>query len=172
MDLPEGLEESLSSSSFSNGRVDVVTDTMNQFKIVEEGDDGSGVQVTCFSEVSDDATLHFQIIRLQKQIYAWIGCSSAKFGNLYAAAPARPLLHSLCHVQSNTVAVSSLTGGTSDNTGSGIARRLVLKTGLNVVLACNIPKNSPMLEAAAEKKLMQKLISLGYPKPRPRGSSS
>ncbi|XP_009622573.1 uncharacterized protein LOC107774634 isoform X2 [Nicotiana tabacum] len=163
MDLPEGLEESLSSSSFSNGRVDVVTDTMNQFKIVEEGDDGSGVQVTCFSEVSDDATLHFQIIRLQKQIYAWIGCSSAKFGNLYAAAPARP---------SNTVAVSSLTGGTSDNTGSGIARRLVLKTGLNVVLACNIPKNSPMLEAAAEKKLMQKLISLGYPKPRPRGSSS
>lgn len=27
-----------------------------------------GVQVTCFSEVSDDVTLHFQIIRLDKQV--------------------------------------------------------------------------------------------------------
>ena len=93
----------------------------------------------------------------------------------------------------------------------------VLKTGLNVVLACNLPKNNPMLEvrypyllyqclcfkyffslllnaiadffisqnhncfcssfvlcltwllgvqASAEKKLLQKLISLGYTKPQ------
>lgn len=73
--------------------------------------------------------------------------------------------------QSNAVGVTSLIGGASDNTGSGIARRLgncyytrlmcfcvigllahtflkfsVLKTGLNVVLACNLPKNNPMLE--------------------------
>ncbi|KAL8481195.1 hypothetical protein ACS0TY_027107 [Phlomoides rotata] len=122
-----------------------------------DGVDGSSVQVTCFSDVSEDGVaLHFQIIRLPKQIYAWIGCNSAKFGNLYAAAPTRP---------SNTVGVTSLIGGASDNTGSGIARRLVLKTDLNVVLASNIPKSSPMLEANAEKKLMQKLLSLGYTKP-------
>lgn len=34
------------------------------------------------------------------------------------------LSHSLCHVQGNTVSVSSLTGGSSDNTGAGIARRI------------------------------------------------
>lgn len=162
MDLRQGFEESPSSSS-SNGVVEVVTDTMNQLKVAEDGEDGSGVQVTCFSELSNDATLYFQIIRFQNQIYAWIGCNSTKLGDLYAAAPTRP---------SNTVSVSSLTGGSSDNSGSGIARRIVLKTGINVVLASNIPKNSPMLEAAAERKLVQKLISLGYGKPGPRGAAS
>ncbi|GKV50619.1 hypothetical protein SLEP1_g57319 [Rubroshorea leprosula] len=96
-----------------------------------------GLEITCFSEVVDDATFHFQIIRFPKQIYAWIGCNSTKFGDLYAAASTRP---------SNTVGVTSILGGSSDNTGSGIARPLVLKTGLNIILACSIPKNSPMLE--------------------------
>ncbi|KAL0414874.1 UNVERIFIED_CONTAM: hypothetical protein Sradi_1689100 [Sesamum radiatum] len=126
-----------------------------------KGDDEGGceLQLTCFSQLSDhdDFTLHFHILRLHKQIYAWIGCNSAKFGHLYAAAPTPP---------SNTVGVTSLIGGASDNIGSGIARRLVLKTGLNIVLACNIPKNSPILEANAEKILVQKLISLGYTKPK------
>ncbi|GKV29565.1 hypothetical protein SLEP1_g38480 [Rubroshorea leprosula] len=116
-----------------------------------------GLEITCFSELVDDTTFHFQIIRFPKQIYAWIGCNSTKFGDLYAAASTRP---------SNTVGVTSMLGGSSDNTGSGIARRLVLKTGLNIILACSIPKNSPMLEANAEKKLMEKLVSLGYTQPR------
>lgn len=110
-------------------------------------------KINCFSQVVDDVVLHFQIVRLQKQIYAWIGCNSAKFGHLYAAAPTRP---------SNAISITSLIGGAADKAGSSIARRLVLKTGLNVVLACNIPKNSPMLEANAEKILMAKLINLGY----------
>ncbi|XP_011100685.1 uncharacterized protein LOC105178841 isoform X1 [Sesamum indicum] len=124
-----------------------------------DGEDGPGLQLTCFSQLSDhdDATLHFHILRLHKQIYAWIGCNSAKFGHLYAAAPTP---------SSNTVGVTSLIGGASDNIGSAIARRLVLKTGLNIVLACNIPKNSPLLEANAEKILVQKLISLGYTIPK------
>ncbi|XP_059630024.1 uncharacterized protein LOC132272994 [Cornus florida] len=148
----------------------------------DKEDDEGGVQINCFSEESDSVTLHFQIIRLQKQIidvvyakhcsdavklpnissqiYAWIGCNSANFGNLYAALLARP---------KNTVSVTSIIGGASDYTGSGIARRLVLKTGLNVILACNIPKNSPMLEADAEKKLVQKLINLGYARPKSKG---
>ncbi|KAI4303067.1 hypothetical protein MLD38_038744 [Melastoma candidum] len=115
-----------------------------------------------FSEVVDDTTLHFQAIRLHKQIYAWIGCSSSKLGHVYAAAPTRP---------NNLVSVTAMLGGSSDNIGSGIARRLVLKTGLNIILSCNIPKNSPMLEANAEKILMQKLISLGYNRPKAEGCS-
>ncbi|CAA6668934.1 unnamed protein product [Spirodela intermedia] len=118
-------------------------------------DDGGTVQITSFTEDVHDVSLHFQIIRLQKQIYAWIGCNSAKFGHLYAAAPTRP---------SNSVSVTSLLGGGSDSVGSAMARRLVLRTGLNVVLACNIPKDSPRLEAGAERKLVEKLSSLGYVK--------
>ncbi|GLT79138.1 hypothetical protein SLA2020_506390 [Shorea laevis] len=110
-----------------------------------------GLEITCFSELVDDVTFHFQIIRFPKQIYAWIGCNSTKFGELK---------------QSNTVGVTSILGGSSDNTGSGIARRLVLKTGLNIILAYSIPENSPMLEVNSEKKLMEKLTSLGYTQPR------
>ncbi|CAA2972969.1 proteasome assembly chaperone 4 [Olea europaea subsp. europaea] len=151
------MDPNESKEAFGNG-VETATQSVNQLTMKEHTtQDGGGVQVTCFSEVSNEVTLHFQIIRLQKQIYAWIGCSSAKFGHLYAAARTRP---------SNTVSVTSLIGGTSDNTGSGVARRLVLKTGLNIILACDLPKNSPMLEADAEKRLVQKLISLGYTKPQ------
>ncbi|KAK9988244.1 hypothetical protein SO802_028483 [Lithocarpus litseifolius] len=128
----------------------------------EVGNSG-GVQITCFSEVFNDVALHFQILRLPKQIYVWIGCDSAKLGCIYAAAPTRP---------KDMISVSSILGGVSDNTGSGIARRLVLKTGLNIILACNIPKNSPMLEAEAEKMLVQKLIQLGYTRAKAEGSSS
>ncbi|KAJ3671613.1 hypothetical protein LUZ60_007692 [Juncus effusus] len=117
----------------------------------------SAVQVSCFTEDLHDVMIRFQIIRFQKQIYVWIGCNTTKLGQLYAAASTRP---------NNMVSVTSILGGTCDNTGSSIARRLVLKTGLNIVLACNIPKESPMLEAEAERKLMEKLTSLGYIKPR------
>ncbi|KAJ3703957.1 hypothetical protein LUZ61_007662 [Rhynchospora tenuis] len=120
---------------------------------VSEGE----VKVSCFTEDLQDVTLHFQIVKFSKQIYAWIGCNSAKLGHLYAAATTRP---------NNNVSVTSLLGGTSDNTGSSIARRIVLKTGLNVVVACNIPKDSPMLEATAERKLIERLASLGYFSPK------
>ncbi|PWA74516.1 hypothetical protein CTI12_AA250710 [Artemisia annua] len=121
------------------------------------------LQIISFSHLFNEIALHFQIICLPKQIYAWIGCNSTKFGHLYAAAPTRP---------NNIVSVSSLLGGTSDNTGAAIARRIVMKTGVPVMLACNIPKDSPLLEVEAEKKLVQKLIALGYTKSKRQGSSS
>ncbi|OVA18502.1 hypothetical protein BVC80_1831g21 [Macleaya cordata] len=82
---------------------------------VKDDDAEDGVQITCFTEDMNNATFHIQIIKLHKQIYAWIGCNSAKFGHLYAAASTRP---------NNTVSVTSILGGASDNTGSSIARRL------------------------------------------------
>ncbi|KAK4775842.1 hypothetical protein SAY87_023803 [Trapa incisa] len=139
----DGLNRALSSAQISGD--------------VEPSADSGRVQITCFSEIVNDVTLQFQIIRLPKQIYAWVGYNSSKLGHLYAAAFTRP---------NNAVSITSVLGGSSDNTGSGIARRLVLKTGMNIFLACNIPKNSPMIEADAEKILVKKLIDLGYGKPR------
>ncbi|KZV43793.1 hypothetical protein F511_41483 [Dorcoceras hygrometricum] len=155
----------------SNG-VGELSGSMNQLSVTAQPscEDSGGVKVTCFSQVADDVNFHFQIIRLQKQIYVWIGCNSAKFGHLYAAASTRQVMYTPC--TSDTISVTSLIGGTSDNTGSGIARRLVRKTGLNIVLACNLPKNNPMLEVNAEIILIQKLISLGYTNPKPSGQSS
>lgn len=112
----------------------------------------SGLHVTCFTEELNDGLLHFQIINFQKQIYVWIGYNTAKFGHLYAAAPTRP---------NNSVSVTSLLGGGADNSGLGIARRLALKTGLNIVVACNLPKDDHVLEAGVERKLVEKLKVLG-----------
>ncbi|CAN6468983.1 unnamed protein product [Victoria cruziana] len=111
------------------------------------------MQITAFTEDVKDVTLHFQIIRLLRQVYVWIGCNSSKLGHLYAAAPTRPR---------NEVSVASILGGAADNTGLSISRRLAIKTGLNIMLACNIPKNCPMIEADAERLLLQKIRSLGY----------
>ncbi|KAG0503986.1 hypothetical protein HPP92_004058 [Vanilla planifolia] len=102
---------------------------------------------------NDETKVTHESLDADVQIYAWVGCNSGKFGHLYAAAPSRI---------SSCVSVASLLGGNADNTGSSMARRLVLKTGLSVVLACNIPKDSPMLEATAERKLIEKFRSLGY----------
>ncbi|CAH2070344.1 unnamed protein product, partial [Thlaspi arvense] len=87
--------------------------------------EGDGIKVSCFTEI----TLQIQIIRLAKQIYVWIGCNSAKFGNSYAAASTRPFssvenLGFPMSNLSNTVIVASVLGGTSDNTGYGMAHRL------------------------------------------------
>ncbi|XP_040933288.1 uncharacterized protein [Gossypium hirsutum] len=119
--------------------------SVESLKLKPQDEIAGGVQVTSFSEIVDEVTLHFQLICLAKQ----------------AAAPTRP---------NNTVSVTSILGGASDNTGSGIARRLVLKTGLNIIVACNIPKNNSMLEANAEKKLIEKLIALGYSRPKSQSS--
>ncbi|XP_043703471.1 uncharacterized protein LOC122653631 isoform X2 [Telopea speciosissima] len=80
----------------------------------QAGDEG-GMQIVCFTENFRGVTLHFQIIRLKKRIYAWIGCHTANFGRLYAAAPAQ---------RNHTVTVASVLGGASDNMGSSIAQRL------------------------------------------------
>ncbi|KEH37721.1 putative proteasome assembly chaperone 4 [Medicago truncatula] len=135
---------------------------IQELKLNHKDNEQTQLQFTCFTELVNDVNLHFQIIRFPKQIYVWIGYNSAKLGQLYAAASTRP---------NNVVSVTSILGGNSDNTGSGIARRLVLKTGLNIIMACNIPKNSPMVEIEAEKILIQKLISLGYTKSRLEGTS-
>ncbi|CAL9109056.1 unnamed protein product [Musa textilis] len=149
--------------NFSELHVTRDSDCNGKSKILENQAVDGDVQITCFTEDLHDVTLHFQIIKLAKQIFVWIGCNTAKFGHLYAAAITRP---------NDQAAVTPILGGTSDNTGSGIARRLVLKTGLNIIVACNIPKDSPMLEATAERKLAEKLRSLGYIRPKPGGMSS
>ncbi|KAL8251744.1 hypothetical protein R6Q59_035437, partial [Mikania micrantha] len=109
-------------SSIEPSSADDLVHEVENLGIKKEDD----TKITCFSDIFNDIPIHFQIISFPKQIYAWIGCQTARFGCLYAAAPTRP---------NNMVSVTSLLGGTSDNTGSGIARRIVLKTGVPVTLA-------------------------------------
>lgn len=52
---------------------DQILGSVAQVKIADQiGDSGEGddVRVSCFTEVSDDVTLQFQIIRLAKQVPA------------------------------------------------------------------------------------------------------
>lgn len=46
-----------------------LTEALSSSQISSNGDDAGGVQITCFSEVvHDTTTLHFQIMRLPKQV--------------------------------------------------------------------------------------------------------
>lgn len=52
---------------------DQVLHSVAQVKIADQtgvNQDEDGVKVSCFTEVLDDVTLHFQIIRLAKQVLA------------------------------------------------------------------------------------------------------
>lgn len=49
----------------TNG-VEIAATKLSSREDPAEGD--GGVHITCFTEVSDDSTLHFQIIRLHKQV--------------------------------------------------------------------------------------------------------
>lgn len=158
------LDDGLANSSSSEELSPSLNKQISGLKISgEDQSNNADLHITCFTDESHDVTLHFQIITLAKQIYIWIGCNSAKLGHLYAGAPTRP---------NDTASVTSLLGGGADSTGAGIARRLVLRTGLNIILACNIPKNSPMLEAQAERILIQKLNDLGYSKDKQKRLST
>ncbi|CAI0452318.1 unnamed protein product, partial [Linum tenue] len=141
-------DSSSCSRAQSHAVVPLVDQIMASTTSPQQENDAGGLQVHCFTDVVDELTLHFQIIRLPKQIYAWIGCNSSKMGHLYAAAHTRP---------SEGVSVSCVLGGSSDNPGAGIARRIVLKSGLNVILASNIPKNSPLIEVFSPSLLYRTL---------------
>ncbi|BBN01281.1 proteasome assembly chaperone 4 [Marchantia polymorpha subsp. ruderalis] len=117
--------------------------------------DGEGLPLRMFSDEAHDATFHFQILKLTDQLYIWVGCNAARLGHLFAAFPT-PF--------DRTPSLTALIGGGPDNTGASMARRLSMKTGWSIILAINLPSNSPTLEAYAERRLLQELKSLGYAK--------
>ncbi|CAM6129780.1 unnamed protein product [Calypogeia fissa] len=119
------------------------------------GGDGGGLPLTEFSDEIDEATFHFQILKLTDQLYIWVGCNSARLGHLYASFPSR---------FDKMPSLTTLIGGGADSVGASMARRLSLKTGWSIILAANIPSNSPTIEAFAEKRLLQELRALGYVK--------
>ena len=47
------------------------------------------LQTRCFSHATPEATLHFQIVDLGRQVYVWIGVGEPKLPNLYFAIQAR-----------------------------------------------------------------------------------
>lgn len=50
--------------------IEAMNKVLSSTQISEEGKDNEdGVQITCFSEVVNDVTLHFQIMRFSKQVH-------------------------------------------------------------------------------------------------------
>ena len=67
--------------------------------VIDNKDGGvndDGVQVTCFTEVSDDVTLHFQIIRLHKQVRMLLSLAK-RSSNLALDYSVNSLFHDLVH---------------------------------------------------------------------------
>lgn len=117
------------------------------------------IELRNFSEEALDSILHFQIIRLERQVYLWVSCNTPLMGSLCT---------SIFTPFDSIPCVSYLIGGGGgDSFCASMARRLALKTKISVVLATNIPSNSPSLETFAERRMVQELRVLGIAPPPP-----
>ncbi|GLI61886.1 hypothetical protein VaNZ11_004398, partial [Volvox africanus] len=105
-----------------------------------------------FVTQTHDATLHFQILDLGRQYYIWVSAMGPKLGSLYLAIKTPG---------DKTPAVASLmTTNVAGDESPATAQRLALKLGKPVVCSCNLPQNAPLLQAVAERRLMQELQAM------------
>eukprot|EP00898_Chlorokybus_atmophyticus_P008935 jgi/Chlat1/9042/Chrsp94S08303 len=95
---------------------------------------------------SDGATVHFQILELDKQVFVWVGHGVPRLGNLHAATPTK---------FDRVPSVTTLFGGGANDPAATIAQRLSLKLGKPVLLSYNLPANTPLLQAFAEAQLIR-----------------
>ncbi|XP_075265413.1 uncharacterized protein LOC142357757 [Convolutriloba macropyga] len=105
-----------------------------------------------FSEEAPDTTVFFQVILLPGQCFVWIGSGRAKVTSLVAAA-ATPY----DSVPSTT---TLMTGEHASEEGSALARKLAVFLHMPVLCSSNLPQNSPLLQAFAERKLKDRLKTL------------
>ncbi|PNW83898.1 hypothetical protein CHLRE_04g216300v5 [Chlamydomonas reinhardtii] len=102
-----------------------------------------------FSTTTHDAALNFQLLDLGRQYFVWVSAVGPKLGSLTLAikspADAAPSVASL------------LPGAPAVGEGPAMAQRLAIKLGKPVVCSCNMPPNSPLLQAVAERRLLQEL---------------
>lgn len=106
---------------------------------------------TFVQQTPSDAPIYFQIIDLGRQYYVWIATGGARFQELHLAIQTsldkRPSLANL------------INGGGSED-GHALAQRLALRLKKPVLCSCNLPANSPILQAIAERRLLQELLSM------------
>ncbi|KAL6749888.1 hypothetical protein V8C86DRAFT_2828868 [Haematococcus lacustris] len=102
----------------------------------------------CFTECLPEATVHFQLIDMGRQLYIWAGVG-------------RPSLSAMCMAiktpMTSPPAVATLMDAGASNNGHCVAARLTMKAHKPVLCSWNIPSNNPILEAFAEKRLKAEL---------------
>lgn len=121
----------------------------------------SGLTEHQFTDLHEETPVHFQIIRLEKQLFVWMG-TQANMGNLCLAMPTR---------MDPTPTVTTLLPGPADSDSSSMAQRLAKRTGLPVAASVNLPASSPTLKAWAERRLVAELDRLQLSRPAAGHSS-
>lgn len=102
------------------------------------------------SDVYQDQQIFFQIVVLERQIFAWAGTAPPRMGNLCLAMPTR-----LDPVPSATTLL-----GSGDEDVTSMAQRLARRVGRSVALSVNLPANQPLMRAFVEKRLLQEMQQL------------
>ena len=149
-------------------------------EVVPVAPDGS-LEEHVFSAAAPGAELHFQVVRLRDQIYAWVGVGAAgerpSHGEMSMALKTRmsdaPSVTTLTRAGEGGGASAGAGGGAgsgrggigavvaADSPSSQTARRLAKRTGACVVASVNIPAEHVDLLAFAERTLAAKLSELG-----------
>ncbi|KAL4452358.1 hypothetical protein ABPG75_008020 [Micractinium tetrahymenae] len=114
----------------------------------------SGLVQHAFSATyQEEHQLFFQLVVLERQIFAWVGTAPPRLASLCLATPTR--------LDPVPAATSLLPGpGTADEDLVSMAQRLAKRSGRSVALSVNLPASQPLMRAFAEKRLLQELQTL------------
>ncbi|KAL4450043.1 hypothetical protein ABPG77_010712 [Micractinium sp. CCAP 211/92] len=111
------------------------------------------VQHTFSATFQEEQQLFFQLVVLQRQIYAWVGTAPPRLTSLCLAVPTR--------LDPVPAATSLLPGpSAADEDLTSMAQRIAKRAGQPVALSVNLPANQPLMRAFAEKRLLQELQTL------------
>lgn len=111
------------------------------------------VQHTFSAIYQEQQQLFFQLVVLQRQIFAWVGTAPPRLASLCLATPTR--------LDPVPAATSLLPGpGAADEDLTSMAQRIAKRVRQSVALSVNLPANQPLMRAFAEKRLLQELQAL------------
>eukprot|EP00195_Chlamydomonas_chlamydogama_P006140 CAMPEP_0202890320 /NCGR_PEP_ID=MMETSP1392-20130828/772_1 /ASSEMBLY_ACC=CAM_ASM_000868 /TAXON_ID=225041 /ORGANISM="Chlamydomonas chlamydogama, Strain SAG 11-48b" /LENGTH=158 /DNA_ID=CAMNT_0049573869 /DNA_START=48 /DNA_END=523 /DNA_ORIENTATION=+ len=111
----------------------------------------------CFMEETQEAVLYFQIMDLGRQLYVWVATGGAKWNNLHLAFPSKT---------DPVPPVATLVPSAAAADGQSLARRLAIKLKRPVLCSCNLPTGVPLLQAIAERRLVQELTAMASAGPQ------
>jgi len=102
-------------------------------------------------EIIHEVRVYIQIVMMKGSCMVWVGTGAANFSSLD--------VDMMTHMDSVPIS-SALIGSDADSPGVPLAKRLAMKFGLQAMVSMNLPSAQPLLQAAAEKKVMAEIEGL------------
>mmetsp|Transcript_2359 Transcript_2359/g.4795 ORF Transcript_2359/g.4795 Transcript_2359/m.4795 type:complete len:138 (-) Transcript_2359:220-633(-) len=114
-----------------------------------------------FTENAVDTIIHFQVLELVDQLYVWIGAGGARMESL----------HTAMNTKYDNLPVVATHFGDNTSDGAALAQRLSMRLGKVVSVSSSLPPGTPLMQAMAEKRLIEELTQASEDAPEEKADS-